>query len=153
MLKTIVILEGINALMGIVANTFELSGSQLLGMGTIYWNIIAYILFFAGFVVILFNNEKIKREIQDKIYEQIKKDFAGIKNPTKLQDGSLESVSQQDRLLISSFVIEMTTQHGHTDWQGLFADRASGIALNKLMFENCHKCGKPRNQQGEEHYE
>ena len=40
----------------------------------------------------------------------------------------------------------MSIEHGHTDWAGLMADRASGIPLNKLKFEKCHVCKSPRNE-------
>lgn len=139
MLQLVMILEAINALIGIIVN---LQGSQLLGWPVAYWNSIFFIAFFAGFLAIYLNSEKIKKDI----YEQIKKEIEEIRD-IKPQEGSLNNVTQQDRILIMSWAQQMIFEHGHQDLNGLLADRASGVKLNELMTRNCSKCGIPRNQQ------
>ena len=63
------------------------------------------------------------------------------------QEGSFDSVTTQDRqFIISQLAVPMIWQHGHMDIEGLLADRASGIALNKLLVRNCSQCGTPRNK-------
>ena len=66
----------------------------------------------------------------------------------KPQEGSLDTVTAQDRLLIEAMAMDMIITHGHMDMLGLLADRASGIPLNELMTRNCSECGIPRNQRG-----
>jgi hypothetical protein len=64
--------------------------------------------------------------------------------------GRLEDVSQEDALWIVTKGIEMEASHGYNDVMGLFADRASGVPLNKLMTNPCSRCGIPRNQKGKQ---
>ena len=59
-------------------------------------------------------------------------------------EGSVERVSEKDRILIKRMASLMDTNHGHKDVVGLLADRASGIPLNELMERKCSVCGKLR---------
>jgi hypothetical protein len=88
------------------------------------------------------------RKIQDTLSTQIKEELEPLKASIKLQvqEGNIESVSAQDKRFITSLTLGMTLRHGHLDLKGLLADRASGIALNKLMSRECSKCGLPRNR-------
>lgn len=78
-------------------------------------------------------------------------------SPTTLaieqQDGSIDSITQRDMLfIISQLSIPMKWRHGHSDTEGLIADRASSVPLNELMARNCSQCSLPRNQKGEDIY-
>ena len=61
------------------------------------------------------------------------------------QEGSLDTVTGEDRRFIVSLCLEMAIQHGHIDFNGLLADRASGVPLNQLMSKECSVCGIARN--------
>lgn len=65
-------------------------------------------------------NAKQKQEVDRQKMESIKP-----------QEGSLDTVTIQDRLLIESMASSMLLTHGHMDRLGLLADRASGVPLNK----------------------
>jgi hypothetical protein len=67
----------------------------------------------------------------------------------KPQEGSLDTVTMQDRLFIDSLAIHMIIPHGHMDKLGLLADRAKGIPLNELIAMPCSECGQPRDKSGE----
>jgi hypothetical protein len=66
------------------------------------------------------------------------------------QKGSLNNVTLQDRELIQSWALDMLFKHGHEDFKGLLADRASGIPLNELMSKNCSECESPRGQKSKD---
>ena len=68
----------------------------------------------------------------------------------KPQEGSLDTVTIQDRLLIEGMSLDMTITHGRMDMLGLLADRASGIPLNELIARPCSRCRIPRNQRVEQ---
>jgi hypothetical protein len=61
------------------------------------------------------------------------------------QQGSMDTVSSEDRRFIVSLCMDMIIQHGHMDLNGLLADRASGTSLNQLMAKECSVCGIVRN--------
>jgi hypothetical protein len=60
--------------------------------------------------------------------------------------GKLEDISRGDALWIMGKSILMQNSHGHDDFWGLTADRASNVPLNELMARPCSQCGIPRNQ-------
>lgn len=64
--------------------------------------------------------------------------------------GRLEDISRGDALWIMGKTILMQTSHGHDDFWGLTADRASGVPLNELMARPCSQCGIPRNQKSKQ---
>jgi hypothetical protein len=142
--EMVLILEAINTVIAIIVNVQRL---ELPGLPLGYSNYVFIGLFFLGFLAIYVNSEKMKRDIQDKVYEQVKKDIEVLK-PIEPLKGSLDSISSADRWFIVSLSIEMGLRHVHGgDLQGLLADRASGIPLNELMARNCSVCGIPRNNQ------
>ena len=51
--------------------------------------------------------------------------------------------------IVSSLSNQMTNKHGHTDSAGIESDYRSGIDTNDILKRDCTKCGKPRNQRGE----
>lgn len=84
--------------------------------------------------------------------EAISKEIEKIVKDTKPQEGSLDTVTDQDKLLIAQMAHRMIRSHGHADLVGLLADRASGVPLNKLMTKDCHECKTPtpRNKQSKD---
>jgi uncharacterized membrane protein (Fun14 family) len=72
-------------------------------------------------------------------------------NITSVKEGSLDTVSKQDRLLIMSMALEMIRIHGYADINGLLADRANNVPLNELMMRKCSECNISRNERGN-HY-
>jgi hypothetical protein len=95
----------------------------------------------AGIVLIIQG----KQEENDKQrQESVRQETTSIKP----QEGSLDTVTSEDRRLIMSMAMDMLLTHGHMDLTGLLADRASGVPLNELMTRNCSEsgCGIPRNQ-------
>jgi hypothetical protein len=142
--EIVLILEVINAVVAIIVNGQRV---ELPGLPLGYSNYVFTGLFFIGFLAIYVNSERMKRDIRDKVYEQVKKDIEVLK-PIEPLKGSLDSISSADRWFIVSLSIEMGLRHVHGgDLQGLLADRASGIPLNELMARNCSVCGVPRNKQ------
>ncbi len=139
MRKAIFVLEAINAMLGLIANIQNL---ELFGLTVSTWNIIVFSIFVAGFLALFWSDKDLERRIYNKVIAHVGKNL-DIEEP---QIGSLDTVTQQDRALIMSWAMQMIYEHGHMDVEGLLADRASGIPLNKLMLRNCSKCGKPRNQ-------
>ena len=65
--------------------------------------------------------------------------------------GSLDNVTSDDRLFILRLAMHMSWVHGCFDFDGLLADRASGIELNALMTRNCSICKTPRNERRKTH--
>jgi hypothetical protein len=112
---------------------------------------IAYTLFAAAFVwtissVIYWRNHK-KIEVQlAALAEGIR---PGLSEKLKAT-GRLEDISQGDALWIMGKAILMQSRHGHDDFWGLTADRASGVPLNELMVKDCSECGIPRNQRSKQ---
>ena len=89
------------------------------------------------------------RDLQNQKKEPLPSDsiIKEVRKVIEPQDGSFDSVTSQDRrFILSQLAMPMVWQHGHMDIGGLLADRASGIALNKLMVRNCSQCGIPRNK-------
>jgi hypothetical protein len=148
MAQTVLILEAINAIIAIIVNIEHL---ELAGLGVVYLNYIFIGLFVAGFLLLYINSEKVKKEIEHKVYAQVRKDIEalGLKGNEVLK-GRIDDVSSGDRDLIVLMDIEMGWKHGHGDLTGLFADRASGVPLNELMARNCNQCGMPRNEKSKE---
>lgn len=77
-----------------------------------------------------------------------------LQEKIKFQDGSLNSVTTQDRQLILKMAIDMQIAHGHNDFIGMLADRASGVPLNKIMSRECSECndGSLRNKKAKRGY-
>lgn len=144
MTQTVLILEAINAVIAIIVNIQNL---ELPGLPIVYLNYIFIGLFFVGFLALYINNEKVKREIEQKVYEQVRKDIEVLNlKGNDVFKGRIDDVSSGDANLIVLMDIEMGWNHGHGDLTGLFADRASGFPLNELMARNCNQCGMPRNK-------
>jgi hypothetical protein len=120
---------------------------DLPGLPVVYLNYIFIGLFVAGFLALYINSENVKKEIEQKVYEQVRKDIEvlGLKGNGVLA-GRMDDISSGDTDLILLMDIEMGWKHGHGDITGLFADRASGVALNELVARNCSQCGIPRNK-------
>ena len=95
----------------------------------------------AGIVLIIQGKEEGNGKQRQELDRQ---EMASIKP----QEGSLDTVTSQDRRLIMSMAMDMLLKHGHMDLTGLLADGASGIHLNELMARNCSECGIPRNRRG-----
>ena len=143
MRRAIFVLEAINAIVGLITNIPNL---RLFGLPVSTWNTIVFLVFVVGFVALFWSDKNLEKHIYNKVMTNITKSL----ETTKPQEGSLNSVSSQDRRLILSFSKEMIVQHGHMDFFGLLADRASGVPLNELMLKNCSICGEPRNKQSKE---
>lgn len=69
-----------------------------------------------------------------------------------LNTGSLSNVSSSDKNLIMAWSIRMLTEHGHEDAYQMLADRASGIPLNRIMYQSCSRCQQPRNIKSKTNY-
>jgi len=146
MQKVVLVLEGINAVTGIWVNISSLQNANLLGWPIQVWNIIFFVVFFVGFGALYWSSRNIEKHLYDKIMSDIGN---SLQYKTSLQ-GTIDSVTSQDRIFIIMLTKNMAFQHGHLDFEGLFADRASGVPLNDLMLRNCSKCGKPRNKKSED---
>lgn len=144
MARTVLILEAINAVIAIIFNIEQL---DLAGQRIVYLNYVFIGLFVAGLLALYINSEKVKKEIGQNVYEQVRKDIEvlGMKGKETLK-GRMDDISPGDADLIVLMDIEMGWKHGHDDVTGLFADRASGVPLNELMGRNCSQCGMPRNK-------
>ena len=102
-----------------------------------------------GVVITSFGIFLVVRAYRGKTKYRESKEKPQIDNvSSKPQEGSLDTVTIQDRYLILSWSIGMIITHGHRDERGLLADRASGIPLNKLMSMPCSECTEPRNKRG-----
>jgi hypothetical protein len=95
----------------------------------------------AGIVLMVESKQEENAKQREEVHRQ---EMVSIKP----QKGSLDTVTSQDRMLITSMAMDMILKHGHMDLTGLLADRASGIPLNELMTRNCSDCGIARNRKG-----
>jgi hypothetical protein len=59
-------------------------------------------------------------------------------------------LSTSHRMTLIDIEQQMESIHGHSDPFGLEADIRDGILTGELMQRNCHRCGKPRNQRGDD---
>lgn len=138
------IVAAIGMVLTIIVNLQELE--ELMGWPIAYWNVVFMVLVLIGFLAVYFSIEEIRKEIEEKVYQQVKKDIEGVKTGEAIK-GSLDSVSLSDRYLIIALSISMGINHKHGgDLVGLLADRASGVPLNELMTRECSVCGIPRNK-------
>jgi hypothetical protein len=141
------IVAAIGMVLTIIVNLLKLE--ELLGWPITYWNVVFMVLVLVGFLAVYFSIEEIKKEITEKVYQQMRKDIEVLKASEPLK-GSLDSVSLADKYFIISLSIGMSINHVHGgDLQGLLADRASGVPLNELMTRECSICGIPRNKKSD----
>ena len=98
---------------------------------------VAGIAFIWGIWPFLFRKrrKKIKSRIASKKVQLPKVDYT-----------KLDTVSQEEKDLISHIGMRMMDTHGHLDLVGMLSDRANGVDLNDLMFKPCSICGVIRNQ-------
>jgi hypothetical protein len=146
----ILVLEGVNVIAGITANIASLNNMWFLGLPAEWWNIICLAVVFVGFVAFALLSQRSENAIKQDVYAQVRQDIEEQLRAIKPQEGRLNNVSLQDRLLIQSFALQMIFTHGHQDLKGLLADRASGVPLNELMVRECQVCRMPRNQRSKE---
>ena len=111
------------------------------------WPIIA-ILVLATFTLVDMGIRKKAKDNDEQRREQTEQKLA-----IEIQQGSLDTVSSQDRKFITAISWGMVMKHGHFDVNGLLADRASGIPLNELMSRNCSLCHCPRDKKGGNEYD
>ena len=140
MQRAVLVLEAINAVVGIGANLVALQSNQAFGIPVGYLNSVFFGLFFLGFLLLYLNNERVKREITADVVAQLQ----GVTMLPTPPIGSLDAVSSQDKRLITAMAIDMAISHGHLDLEGLLADRASSIPLNELKQRPCSVCGVAR---------
>ena len=139
------IAAAIGMVLTIIVNLLKLE--ELLGWPIAYWNVIFMVLVLIGFLAVYFSIEEIRKEIEGKVYGQVRKDIEALNlEGNEAIKGRIDDVSSGDANLIVLMDIEMGWKHGHGDLTGLFADRASGVPLNELMIRDCSQCGIPRNK-------
>lgn len=134
----------IGMILSIMVNLLRLE--EILGWPIASWNVVFMGLVLIGFLVVYFSIEGIRKEIEEKVYQQVRKDVERVVTGKSIR-GSLDSVSLSDRHFIIGLSVRMGINHKHGgDLQGLLADRASGVPLNELMTRECSICGIPRNR-------
>jgi hypothetical protein len=63
---------------------------------------------------------------------------------------SKTNLSFAEKRTLRSIEYRMEAVHGHSDPHGLEAERLEGILIGTLLERNCTRCGKPRNQMGDD---
>lgn len=139
MRKAIYGIEIINAILGVMAN---IQSINIFKLPIPAWNIGALFVFVIGFIVLFMSDKQLEDNIYKKVIERVTENI-------NQRQGTAESITPKDMALLRLMTIKMARQHGHIDFEGLVADRASGVALNELITRNCSVCGKPRNQNTE----
>ena len=76
--------------------------------------------------------------------ESTKKDISAITLQRKTR------LSFAHKMTLIDIGILMESIHGHSDPSGLEADMLDGVLGGDLMKNPCHRCGKPRNQLGDD---
>jgi ABC-type nickel/cobalt efflux system permease component RcnA len=149
MRRIIIILEFLNAGMGIFVNILNLNNIEFLGIPTQWWNISIFILFFIGIFVIYQSNESMKQELFGKLKEELSQS----NNAVEPQEKSIDNTTYKEHLYIMQLNTDMLIAHGHLDYHGLIADYVDCMKnhgnIGDLMIMNCKRCGKPRNQRSE----
>jgi len=141
MRTAIYILEGINAMLGIIVSINALNkATEIIGVPIGYWLFGIYIIFALGMLLLFLSDKKFGKKLYDEIYPKMKGDIA------RQQKGTIASITEKDRNFIHDLGNLMFKLHGHEDYHAILAEKASGVQLNELMYKNCSKCLFPRNQ-------
>jgi hypothetical protein len=139
MKRTALVLEIIALILGITNNMIS---QEIFGLSKSDWNVIIFLILIGGFALLFWDSNSSEKHIREMVVKEVTK----IQNDLKPKEGTIESVTSEDREHIIYLIRDMKIIHKHSDLTGLIADRASGIPLNELMQRNCSRCGQPRNK-------
>jgi len=139
MKRTALALEIIGLVIEIVTNMMS---QGLLGLSKSDWNAIVFLILIGGFALLFWDSNSSEKHIKEMVVKEVKK----IQDDFNPKEGTIESVTSEDREHIFRLLGDMIIIHGHGDLTGLMADRASTVPLNELMLRNCSRCGEPRNK-------
>ena len=71
-------------------------------------------------------------------------------NTSTVTLGRRGRLSFAHKMSLTDIGMQMEQIHGHSDPSGLEADMLDGILGGDLIKKTCHRCGKPRNQLGDD---